>query len=76
MFVGHGGELVQILHLGMSTFFTDMQSSVGNSSIEVSSWLPNQAAMFPILVISYAEVSSSSPQSQFQSQIRMFPHLT
>lgn len=63
-FVGCEGEMIPVSHLGMSMFFPDMQSSVGSSSIQVSSWLPNsQRAMFLTPWIICAEVSSSSPHS-------------
>lgn len=56
--------MVPVCHLGTSVFFTVMQSSAGSSSIQVGSRLSNsQRAKFPILGISYAEVSSSSPHS-------------
>lgn len=75
--MGHGGEMVQVCHLGMPMIFTDMQSSAGKTSIQVSSWLPNsQRAMFSIagnqLCRSFFLFSLAQPQAQ----VRMFPPLT
>lgn len=48
----------------MSIFFSDVQSSVGSSSIQVGSWLPrSQRDVFLIPWIICAGVSSSSPHS-------------
>lgn len=56
--------MIQVSYLGMSVFFPDMQRSIGSSSVQVSSWLPNsQRAVFLTPWIICAEAPSCSPHS-------------